>query len=183
MKLTTLSILLLFLTSAFLVEGQMRKKLEIYNLQAKPIVEAKINGIKAYFLVDTGSDVTIVNKKAAKKFNFGLVEHNDPNLSIAAFGNNPHALLKVSGVKLTFDSNTIRSKVYAFDINNIVRSIYTKTRVKISGIIGSDIMKKYAFNIDYGSKQIWYSYKENKKAEKKLRKEIIVSKVISDLNE
>jgi len=43
----------------------------------------------------------------------------------------------------------------ACDMYRLVHSIHAKTGIKIAGIIGSDMMKKYKFKIDYAEKKIY----------------------------
>ncbi|MBX2842122.1 MAG: aspartyl protease family protein [Flammeovirgaceae bacterium] len=65
------------------------------SLKAKPIIKGKINGQNAYFLIDTGADITLLDSKDAKKFQYRLSFPNN-HKSIVGFSGRAVSL---SGVK------------------------------------------------------------------------------------
>jgi hypothetical protein len=46
------------------------------------------------------------------------------------------------------------NRYLAYDLSRVVRTTEQKINIKISGIIGSDLMKRYGFIIDYANKQV-----------------------------
>ncbi len=139
---------------------------EVAYFKGKPIVQAKLNGHIAYFLVDTGAAISILNSKAAEEMEFGVsVSSHRPDL-YGLTGGSATAMqayktdVFVSGWKLTH-------QWAATDMNDLVRLTKHRTRVKISGIIGSDLMQRFGFVIDYGTRKVWMS---NPRGEKRKRK-------------
>ncbi|WP_020531468.1 aspartyl protease family protein [Flexithrix dorotheae] len=128
--------------------------LDIISLDDKPIVEGVINGKKAYLLLDTGSDRTIVHLKDQKKYGFGILEKHNPNLEFTGFGNTRVRMKNAYNVKLHLVGKEIVTPYVTYDISPIVNSTFERTNIKINGIIGADTMKTYGFKIDYSTRKV-----------------------------
>ncbi len=169
MKIKTIILISCLLVTGNLL-GQSPNSIEIVSLKSKPIVVGYLNGKKAYFLLDTGSDLTIINKNAARKYGFKLIT-NYNNKLIEGLGSTNTEIKRVGGIFLKMNDAHINTKFYAFNLNNIVRSLELKTQKQIVGIIGSDVMKKYNFSIDFGNKLV--HFQETKRAIKAKKKKSI----------
>ncbi len=174
-----MKIKIIILMSCLLVSGsllgQNSKTLEIVSLKSKPIVVGYINGKKAYFLLDTGSDLTIINRNAARKYGFKLIT-NYNNKLIEGLGSTTTEIKRVGGIFLKMNDTHINTKFYAFNLNNIVRSLEIKTNREIVGIIGSDVMKKYNFSIDFGNKLVHFEESTKEMKGKKGKKSIALTR-------
>lgn len=169
MKLTTTLTIGLLILINFTALAQHPKILEIVNLKTKPIVKGLLNGKMAYFLLDTGSDLTILNTKSAKKYGFKIIQGRSRAMMIEGLGGSHRDFKRATGLKLFMDESLIYTHFFAFDLTNIINSLHTHTHMKIVGIIGSDVMRKYGFKIDYGNKLVSFTSVEyNKKQEKQV---------------
>lgn len=128
--------------------------IKIFNLYRKPIVEVMLNGQKAYFLLDTGSDITMLNKDEKNKYGFKLYIRENENHAAVGIGGKTAGLTSIYQVHLKLGSTRIVTNYLAYDLSAIVRAIDQSTGVKISGIIGSDAMKRYGIIIDYKKRVI-----------------------------
>ncbi len=122
----------------------------LHSIHPKPIVKAVLNGRTAYFLLDTGSDINIVNSLDAGKYDFAVhkVEHSNRG-SIATVNGIERDFGHAYNIYLIVGGRHISCGFVSMDINSVIRSIRKKTGVSITGIIGSDTMKFYHFIIDY----------------------------------
>lgn len=108
------------------------------------IVECLVNDKKAYFLIDTGASVALIDKSKKKKF--GLLEgRRFPGTIVGAGG-------EMSGINYcnTFAylaGKTIPQFLLA-DISNVRDSIKRETGLEILGIISLPQMKMAGIQID-----------------------------------
>lgn len=134
--------------------GYEYEYIKIFNLHKKPIIETTLNGKKAYFLLDTGSDITMLNKHDGKKYGFKLLLRENESHAAIGIGGKTADISSVYKVQLELGSTRINTRYLAYDMSDIVRAIAQDTGVEISGIIGSDAMKRYGIIIDYKNKVV-----------------------------
>ncbi|WKN45798.1 retropepsin-like aspartic protease [Tunicatimonas pelagia] len=128
---------------------------ELAVMRDQPIVRGKINGKKAYLLLDTGADVSIIHCNDAKRYGFSC--HTRTSLrgfQLAGLGANVKGLVGVYDMDLQLGSQTIQANYIALDLSGIIRSLNTGASVKISGIIGSKALKRHGFVVDYDRKEV-----------------------------
>lgn len=127
--------------------------IKIINLHKKPIIEATLNGKKAYFLLDTGSDITMLSKHDDKKYGFKLLVR-DENHAALGIGGKTAGMTSAYQVRLELGTTRINTRYLAHDLSAIAQAIEKDTGLSISGIIGSDAMKRYGIIIDYKNRVI-----------------------------
>lgn len=134
--------------------------IKIIKLKNQPIIEATLNGEKAHFLVDTGSDITMLHLEDAKKYNFEYREQSLKDYQISGLGSRLRGkVLEAYNVKLYLGTQKMQAIYRVFDLENIVTSMSVGTGIRINGIIGSDLMKRYRFVINYHTEEIVFSHK------------------------
>lgn len=145
--------LVLLSVSAFAQEEY--KHVKIHSLHPKPIVKIELNGKPAYFLLDTGSDVNIVNSWEARKYKFDVYkkDYDDPTTLVMINGKQKD-IGRAYNVHMVIGERRIFCGFLSMDISPIVKSIQKKTGISIVGIIGSDTMKIHHFIIDYEREEI-----------------------------
>lgn len=163
---TILSMIPLLLLLSFSAYSQEYEYIEIKNLVRKPIIKGTLNGKDAYFLLDTGSDLTILNSKDSKKYNFKVIMRDLYATNVVSLGGLQSDIFDAFSTNLKIGSQSINSRIYSYDLTPIINSLYTHSRIKISGIIGSNIMKEYGFVIDYRNKEVGITILNQKKANK-----------------
>jgi len=128
--------------------------IKIINLQRKPIVEATLNGKKAYFLLDTGSDITILNKNDTQQYGFHTLVREGEKHEAVGIGGKTSTLTSAYDVYLELGSTRIITAYLTYDMSDIVKNISKSSGIEITGIIGSDVMKRYGIVIDYKNKKV-----------------------------
>lgn len=131
------------------------EKVTLIHVEGKPMVSARINGKKAYFLLDTGSALSILHSRDAGVFDFKVRpvrEYRAPRVS--SFGGSIQSLHHVSDVHIEIGETPIHTYFYAYNMEHLVKSLAEKTRYKISGIIGTEVMNRYGFQLDFVNKSV-----------------------------
>ena len=136
--------------------------IDMVRIKGKPIIVGKLNGKNAYFLVDTGADITILNEVDTKKYKIryrktllkgnmisGLISRHERDIWVATNAN------------FYLGNKQMNACFKVLDLSNIKASIGRKSGVWINGIIGSDMMKQYDFIIDYGTRQVRFTHLES----------------------
>lgn len=153
MKLPTLLLLLIgLLFSGY--TGETYEYVQVINWRYKPIIKTTLNGKKAYFLIDTGSDITVLHSKRAERFDFQPLIASSQKLQAMGFNGDRHTVYKATDVKLVIGTMPIKALYKTYDLSGVVRSIHNRVGIDVAGIIGSDVMKRYGFIIDYQKQTI-----------------------------
>jgi len=140
---------------------------EASHYQSKPIVKMTLNGKKIWALLDTGTDITLLDINAWHDYGFKTFVNPDKKFVIPGVGaNNFYQLHQVRGAELAYGDTKLARKVYAYNLDNVVGSIRERTGKKITAIIGSDMMCAYGFVIDLGNKTVVLQPKHDKKNNK-----------------
>lgn len=149
------------------------KSIAIVSMANKPIIRAELNGEEAFFLVDTGSELSILDTQVSSDYHFAVRELPDMwAIHSISFNGHTRRMQGVDVVKLSFGETRIKTRWYGSEMTELVRSIRKKTGINIVGIIGSDIMKKYGFQIDFSEQVI--RFREPMKAQVVKSKRLIV---------
>ena len=147
-----------------------REYVDLKNLHDKPIVETTINGMKAYFLLDTGSSVTVFHSRIARKYGFKIINANIKGaVDVATFGGEVKRLEMISRANFSLGATELRGRFFAYDLTSLIRSTKLRTGYTIAGILGSDVFRRYGFGIDYAEGYVWVSgtRKERRKQKSK----------------
>ncbi len=160
-------IVLVVIFSSFTSEVQEFEYIKIINLKRKPIVEGTINGKVAYFLLDTGSDLTIINSKDAEIFKFKMYLKTYGNKKVASFGGVHTDLYNTLNADLYLGTQKMKAEIFCYDLTNIIESLNSHSKIKISGIIGSNIMKAYGFSINYNTQEVAIKLMDKKQVAKR----------------
>lgn len=154
MKNVMILLMVLLILSSYKSSTQDYEYIKIINLSRKPIVEGMLNGRRAFFLLDTGSDLTVLNSKDAKGYDFKVLYIQAAAYVVSSFGGTRSDILSAWDARIQLGTQEIKAEIHSYDISNIVESLHKHSKVRISGIIGSNIMKKYGFQIDYSKKLV-----------------------------
>lgn len=114
------------------------------------IIEAKVNGKNANFLIDTGASVGIMDSKQQKHYNFE-VGREFGSVVVGAGGeiDNVH----YCGTFAELEGKYIPQFLVA-NINDVVKSIKKETGIEILGIISLPQMKMCGLGIDANDMEI-----------------------------
>lgn len=128
------------------------KHLHFRKIGRIPVVEGKINGKKAYFIVDTGASVSILNDLVSDHFGFRSISCREQ--SVLGLGGQAnlkdaiHAVVEVGPLRIK--NVTFRTKHMA----DFVAMIKRDENLEIAGIIGGDVFDLYNITIDFKTNRI-----------------------------
>ena len=132
-------------------KGIKLKKMKSNHLGLK----GQINGIPADFLLDTGASATVLDHSQIKQFKIKNVE--DVNDEVAGLGSTTMKRYEVQKVKILLNDFEVKDlNINLVDLSH-VNAAFKKEKIKpIHGIIGADILEKYAAIIDYPKKRLYF---------------------------
>lgn len=149
--LSLLSVLLLFSCENGNVNNTKKfKNLFIYD-EEMPVVNYKIGKHNTNFIIDTGSDVSIIDDdyylNNMKQFNFVVNNSTDINTINGTVS---------SGVIIasTALNDSIDVTFYITDIDNVRKEVFVKTGRQIQGILGCDFLYQNKAIIDFNKKEL-----------------------------
>lgn len=126
-----------------------------------PVIKAMLNDKIAWFIVDTGASITLLNETEAKYFGFSM--NNNPRIKkteLSGFSDQL-VLAQTSICRMQIGQLKILQRVYrAVGMNSLFITIEDNEKLKIGGIIGSDILARYGMNVSYETRTISYRIKK-----------------------
>lgn len=137
----------------FLTEkGFFKAKLHFISSNHYKIV-ALINGVRGWFILDTGASMTFISDASIKKFNLKL-DHD----TLKAHGAGPERIeARISknnhlNIGRWFDAHCSLALIDLGPINSAFMEINLKA---VDGIIGADVLKKGQAVIDYNKNYLY----------------------------
>lgn len=131
-----LAISLLGCTKEVNVSNQFVYTHKIIKRDYLPIVEGALNGKKAYFLLDTGASISVLDVTKATQYGFTLGDMND--FTISGYGGVSNNVVKLNNVNIKLGSEEMDSEFLGKDIGYLVDAVQNATSYKIVGIIGNN---------------------------------------------
>ena len=134
------------------------KNTEIYEFKTPifcaenniPIITIKLNGKKTNLIIDTGSEISIINKKYFEKNNnFNITDSTTISINTLN-GEQLNKVYILNGVI----NDSINIKLYTMDISDIIDDMFIKQQVFIDGIIGVDFLYENNLIIDFKNKTL-----------------------------
>lgn len=117
-----------------------------------PIVQGVINGRKAYFLLDTGASVSMLDTSQKKDFGFEAVGLDDT--TIGGYGGLSLEVSKLEKYKVEIGTELMRDDFLGKDLKYLVEPIQENTGYKITGIIGSNNIMRSGLIIDFKNNKL-----------------------------
>ena len=115
------------------------------------IVEGKVNGKEAFFLVDTGASVGLMDSN--QRDDYGLVRGRKYSGTIVGAGGEMRNV-RHCDTFVHFGGKVIPQFLLA-DISGVVKSIKQETGIEILGIISLPQMSMIGMNLDINSSEVW----------------------------
>jgi hypothetical protein len=138
----------------------MAKKTGIIKLAGwnkLPIMKGLINDKEAYFIMDSGASISVMNLNDAEEFGFRVEETEDG----AAAGYGGTANFQKAAAITIETQDKIELWVPEFkaqDLSKIVDVIERNEGFKINGILGFDLMKRYSFILNFKDNTMNFTY-------------------------
>ena len=100
-----------------------QETIKMVRVKGQPIIVGELNGKKAYFLVDTGSDITLLNAKDANRYKFKYGRSVIKGHKLSGFGSQHTGdILVAYNVDLYLGTRKMEVGCRVFDLTNIVDS-------------------------------------------------------------
>ena len=128
------------------------REIPFYDNSKVPIIEGILNGKKAYFIVDSGASISILDINQSREYSFNCLDLEN---TVVGFGGKS-TYYTLSNVNVDLKLIPTISEFKGNDLKLLVKTIDKHTNVKIVGILGSDIFKKNEIQIDYFTNSIRY---------------------------
>jgi hypothetical protein len=154
------TILTLFIFALLIVRSNSLdhaySELSFELLDHKPVVEVTLNGRPATFMLDTGSDLTLVDASAARSFGFKLHDVAGNGGKVAGIGGQKQSIQLATQVDLKVGGKSIFASFAGTRLSHMNAYFHTKGKKPLIGIIGADAMQLYGFVIDYESNTVLF---------------------------
>lgn len=120
---------------------------EAIDLTELPIVTFYNKDKKLNFLLDTGSDLSHINKSILDSLEYGKGEGSKNIISI----NGCTQSLGCCNMTVTYKNQKFVDTFFISDLDNAFDTIKAETGVQIHGILGSSFFTKYKYVLDFES--------------------------------
>lgn len=120
---------------------------EAMDLVELPIITFYNNDKKLNFLLDTGSDLSYINKSILPSLEYKKI---DESRNIISVGGNTQSL-GCCDMTVTYKNKKFIDRFYISDLDEAFGAIKAETGVQIHGILGSKFFTKYKYILDFES--------------------------------
>lgn len=120
---------------------------EAMDLVELPIITFYNNDKKLNFLLDTGSDLSYINKSILPSLEYKKI---DESRNIISVGGNTQSL-GCCDMTVTYKNKKFIDRFYISDLDEAFGVIKAETGVQIHGILGSKFFTKYKYILDFES--------------------------------
>ncbi len=131
------------------------RSVNFYTVGKIPIIKTRLNGKQAYFIVDTGASVSILNETEAEYYGF-TVMNADVYATTEVMGFNGSAptgrvntcTIEIGDVAIKYGN--FRSK----NMQDFAYILQKNENIRLAGILGADLMNRYSMSINFMDKTI-----------------------------
>lgn len=121
-----------------------------------PVIKAILNEKNAWFIVDTGASITLLNATAAQHFGFSMHNSHGELMELTGFSDNL-MLSKTSFCRIEIGHLKIGQSMYrSHEMNALFTTIEKQENIRIAGVLGSDILARYRMNVNYETRTLSY---------------------------
>lgn len=141
------------------IKAQTLVTLDMMTQDDKPLVNVRINGQNAYFLVDTGSDVSLLFSEYKVAFDFQTKEGIPSGLkSITGVQGRSVALQRTYHARVEAEGCYFPVRFPALQGGRYLEVVAKNSELQIVGIIGVDLMRQLKMQIDYGANEVTMAF-------------------------
>lgn len=129
-------------------------RIKLHRLKSNHFaMKATINGVKGWFILDTGASNTLVDHEHSKLFKM-KVENTDVKVTGAGAVNMDSKVSRKNKLKIGKWSNN-KAVIVLFNLAHVNSGLDYLDVKPVDGIIGTDILKKGKAIIDYDKKYLY----------------------------
>ena len=116
------------------------------------LIEAKINGVKGRFILDTGASNSCICTSLEDRFK--VISKESKEKASSANSEMTHTMISKNN-RIQIDKWEDKINLISFDMNHINNALSQKKVPPIDGIIGADILKKSKSILDYKTNKLF----------------------------
>ena len=116
------------------------------------LIEAKVNGVKGRFILDTGASNSCICTSLEDKFK--VISKESKEKASSANSEMTHTMISKSNM-IQIDKWEDKINLISFDMSHINNALSQKKIDPIDGIIGADILKKSKSILDYKTNKLF----------------------------
>jgi len=136
-------------------ENEERRQVPFHTHGRIPVIEARLNGRTAHFIIDTGASVSLLNEQEAGYFGFNVfVDDAYPSAHVTGFNGTSTVnyaspcMLELGALKMP----ALRLK--SRNMTEISSVFFEHERIRVAGILGADLLEQYRMQIDFKARVI-----------------------------
>jgi hypothetical protein len=119
-----------------------------------PVIEGTLNGKRAFFIIDTGASVSLLDESVSDHFGFKVICRI--NHQVEGLGGSAR-LSQAFNYRVQLGTLNIKNiQFHTKNMSDFVAVIRESENIDIAGIIGSDVFDRYKIAIDYRRNTISY---------------------------
>ncbi|MEM7493075.1 MAG: pepsin/retropepsin-like aspartic protease family protein [Pseudomonadota bacterium] len=135
----------------------VRSRFEYEIIKGVPFIEVEVNGVKGLALVDTGSDITYINRAFARQAKAQFL----PERTLEIFGTGPdNSPVQVSRIK-KFELGDHRKESFELLTANTTVFDYLERRDEPTMVLGMDTLGQLHLQIDREKQELFLSRRED----------------------
>lgn len=138
--------------------------IDIVYFGKQPIVAGTLNGRPAYFMLDSGAKISLLEAGKAQQYRFATWKSDDYDHHTTGIGGRQSAIYMTGATKLMLGPQRIKNRLMATQLSHLFRTFGPYRPV---GIMGADVMEKYGLIIDYGQQRVGIPLTSSKKEHRK----------------
>lgn len=125
-----------------------------------PLIKASLNNKRAWFIVDTGATITILNAMESKYFGFSVRRNTIGGMTEVSGFSDKLSLSGASSCSIAIGPLVIKHHAWrSQEMNALFVTIGKNEKLRIAGILGSDILAKYKMRVNYDNNTLSYRIK------------------------
>jgi hypothetical protein len=153
LKILICSLPFFFLMNAFVLPDMVEYDyIPIVHFDKQPIIEGKLNGQTAYFMLDSGSELSLLNSQEASTYEFEVSRMGPRDRMVEGIGGVGEKLHYVNEYELGLGmQGEIDASFYALRLDHLFDEMEEYRPI---GILGGGLMRAYGFQIDFKNKLV-----------------------------
>ena len=120
---------------------------KIIDYKFLPIIEGKLNGKIAYFLLDTGASISVIDKNQFEKY--GVIEVGKSDTGVVGYGGTDSELNILENVNVYVGNTNLTGEFHGKNIKTIVQTINKSSGYKVVGILGNNNISTNRWILDF----------------------------------
>ena len=124
----------------------------IADVEFLPIVKGTVNGKAAYFILDSGASVSILDYNQLSDYNIKSVGVSD--VGVVGYGGSDFKSYDIDNPTIFMGNERMGQDFNARDIKTIVNTVSKNSKYKIIGIIGNNNISSSKLILDFKNNKI-----------------------------